>query len=91
MHPLEAGMRQLLALTLFTSIGLVGASEARAAVAFDQPNLAQSQIQLVADGCGPGGFRGPYGRCHYPPPPPRYYRGCPPGTHPTPYGCRPNY
>ncbi len=48
-------------------------------------------IVQAAEGCGPGGHRGPYGRCV-----PNYrrpvYRGCPPGTHPGGYGrCRPNY
>lgn len=33
-----------------------------------------------------------YGRPPEGPPPGAYRReGCPPGTHPTPYGCRPNY
>jgi hypothetical protein len=31
--------------------------------------VAQSgtSISKVAQGCGPGGWRGPYGRCHYGP------------------------
>ena len=49
-----------------------------------------SGIVRVEGGCGPGGHRGPYGRCY-----PNYnrgFRGCPPGFHPTPYGrCRPNF
>ncbi len=50
-------------------------------------------VTLVEGGCGPRGFRAANGYC-YPrrPPPPRYYRrACPPGYHPTPYGCRPNF
>ncbi|MCK8784400.1 hypothetical protein M0638_08415 [Roseomonas sp. NAR14] len=57
----------------------------------------------VADGCGPGGWRGPWGACHGgwagpvpgyyapPPPPPAYYagNGCPPGFWRGPWGhCR---
>lgn len=51
-------------------------------------------ITLVSGGCGPRGYRAANGYCYprRPPPPPRYYRRpCPPGYHPTPYGCRPNY
>jgi hypothetical protein len=35
----------------------------------------------VADGCGPGFHRGPYGAC-------RPLFNCPPGWHPGPYGRR---
>jgi len=35
----------------------------------------------VADGCGPGFHRGPYGAC-------RPLFSCPPGWHPGPYGRR---
>ncbi len=52
-------------------------------------------ITLVEGGCGPRGYRAANGYCYPrrpPPPPPRYYdRRCPPGYHPSPYGCRPNY
>ena len=53
----------------------------------------ENGIVAVSGGCGPGGFRAENGRC-YPrrPPPPRFYgRACPPGMHPTPYGCRRNF
>ena len=49
-------------------------------------------IVLVEGGCGPYGFRDRFGYCRSRRfvPQPRFY-GCRPGTHPTPYGCRPNY
>ena len=56
-----------------------------------QPAPTDSAIVQIAQGCGPGGHRTPYGRCV-----PNYrrpvYRGCPPGLHPTRFGrCRPNF
>ena len=47
------------------------------------------EIMQVSGGCGPNGHRDGYGNCR-----PNYrpnYRACPPGYHPTPYGCRRNY
>lgn len=56
---------------------------------------AGSGLTLVAGGCGQGRYRAANGYCYRrrppPPPPPRYRRPCPPGYHPTPYGCRPNF
>jgi len=59
------------------------------------PN-APATVIPVAQGCGPGGWRGPYGGCRYGAH--RYYRpyrggygyyGCPPGYWRGPYGaCR---
>jgi hypothetical protein len=31
------------------------------------PIESGTSITKVAEGCGPGGWRGPYGRCHYGP------------------------
>lgn len=54
------------------------------------PQVANaSEIIQVSGGCGPNGFRDGNGYCR-----PNYrpnYRACPPGYHPTPYGCRRNY
>lgn len=64
------------------------------AVTLSPPGINHdSGVTLVEGGCGPGGFRAPNGFCYprRPPPPPYYRRPCPPGYHPTPYGCRPNY
>lgn len=73
---------------------LVSASAAQAAPVSVPGSGADPAIVTVEGGCGPGGFRAENGRC-YPrrPPPPRFYGrgGCPPGTHPTPYGCRRNF
>lgn len=47
-----------------------------------------SVIVKVAEGCGPGWWRGPNGRCH----PMAMNRACPPGYHLGPHGqrCWPN-
>ncbi len=86
-------MKHLFALTLAAGIGLAGVSEARAATPSALPQVtAPASVQLVSGGCGPRGFRDRYGRCRpigYVPPP--RYRRCPPGLHPTPYGCRRNF
>jgi hypothetical protein len=58
---------------------------------------AAPPIVLVAEGCGPGRWRGPWGGCRGPgpgawyAPPPVYYggNGCPPGSWRGPWGhCR---
>ena len=41
---------------------LATASDARVLVA---PLKSETTITKVAQGCGPGGFRGPYGGCRY--------------------------
>ena len=72
---------------------LAASSGAQAAPISTKGAGGDPAIVQVEGGCGPGGFRAENARC-YPrrPPPPRYYgRECPPGRHPTPYGCRPNY
>ncbi len=47
-----------------------------------------ASIIRVAEGCGPGWWRGPGGRCH----PMAMNRACPPGYHLGPHGrrCWPN-
>jgi hypothetical protein len=58
-----------------------------------------SDLVLVADGCGPGYHRNPWGHCKpnlYPTPYgfyPAPYRVCPWGWHYSPFrgGCRPNW
>jgi hypothetical protein len=45
---------------------LVLATVAQAAVIV-APLESGTSISKVAQGCGPGGWRGPYGRCHYGP------------------------
>jgi hypothetical protein len=45
---------------------LVLATVAQAAVIV-APLESGTSIAKVAQGCGPGGWRGPYGRCHYGP------------------------
>ena len=41
---------------------VVSASEAKVPVA---PMKSETTITKVAEGCGPGGWRGPGGACHY--------------------------
>jgi len=52
------------------------------------PIGSQSLIVKVAEGCGPGWWRGPGGKCH----PMATGRACPPGYHLGPDGqrCWPN-
>jgi hypothetical protein len=77
-------MKVLAASLLSLGLGLaaVSASQAMpvAPIASSQPEVIQ-----VAQGCGPGFHRGPYGACR-----PLY--SCPLGWHPGPYGkqCFPN-
>lgn len=85
-------MKHLLAVSLLTglmSLGTVTAAQAMPGVG-PVPAVGAGNITLIAQGCGPGGFRDRFGRCFYRRPPP-FRRFCPPGTHPTPVGCRPNY
>jgi hypothetical protein len=55
------------------------------------PDIEQpSMITLVAGGCGPNGWRGPWGHCRYTP----YYGGLPNGYYqprPVGNGCPPGY
>ena len=53
---------------------------------------AGNNFTLIADGCGPRRFRARNGYCYAQRPPPRRFeRRCPRGSHPTPYGCRRNH
>lgn len=76
-------MKILAASALAIGLGLFGLTAAQAmplapvAPAADQ--AGSGEIILVAQGCGPGFHRGPYGRCR-----PLY--NCPPGWHTGPYG-----
>jgi hypothetical protein len=87
---MEAKIKSFFALTLAAGLGL-GASAAAAAPSNTNAPDLNAGIILVEGGCGPYGHRGPDGYCHpNRPPPPEYYRRCPPYFHPTPYGCRPD-
>ena len=77
-------MKLLAASVLALGLGLAGVSASQAMpVAPIAPS--QAEVTQVAQGCGPGFHRGPYGACR-----PLY--SCPPGWHPGPYGkqCFPN-
>ena len=73
-------MKRLAASLLSLGLGLAAASTALAMpVAPIAPS--QGEIIQVAQGCGPGFHRGPYGACR-----PLY--SCPPGWRTGPYGKR---
>jgi hypothetical protein len=74
-------MKKLIAVAFLAGTGLFGVS---ASQAMPIPALDQTQagmITKVADGCGPGFHRGPYGHC-------RPLFSCPPGWHTGPFGRR---
>lgn len=79
-------MRQIITLAALAVGLLVSAPQAQAQPAAFP--LASADIQLVSGGCGPRGHRDRFGYCRPNRPPPRAYRQCPRGFHPTPYGCR---
>ncbi|MGJ4942289.1 GCG_CRPN prefix-to-repeats domain-containing protein [Bradyrhizobium sp. HKCCYLS1011] len=79
-------MKMLAASALALGLGLFGLTGAQAApLAPVVPAIDQAasfgEIILVAQGCGPGWHRGPYGACR-----PLY--SCPPGWHSGPFGKR---
>ncbi len=94
----SAGLGLLIATTLSASATPIAKSVAPLA-----PATSESVIP-VAQGCGPGGWRGPWGHCRFTPyygplpgggwapPPPAwgyYGNGCPPGYWRGPWGhCR---
>jgi hypothetical protein len=79
-------MKQAICLGAALAFGF--ASVASAGVMPVQVAKTGSLVTTVAEGCGPGMWRGPGGRCH-----PMYNgRACPPGYHLGPEGkrCWPN-
>jgi hypothetical protein len=64
---------------------ILASADAMPIQALSEPSSLTIQ---VADGCGPGGWRGPWGACHHP----HYFggwNGCPPGYWHGPWGhCR---
>jgi hypothetical protein len=75
-------------IVLSTALVLGLATAASAGIATAPISNNQSLIVKVAEGCGPGFWRGPGGRCH----PMALNRACPPGYHLGPEGkrCWPN-
>jgi hypothetical protein len=75
--------------TIFaTALTLCLATAAGAAVIPAPISIPDGAVIRVAEGCGPGYWRGPGGRCH----PFAVNRACPPGYHLGPEGrrCWPN-
>lgn len=84
-------MKTMFAAALF-AIGTLGAANAMPLAPLNSADTAA--VIHVAQGCGPGFARGPYGGCRpmFRGPPPRGPRFCPPGTFRGPYGgCRRRY
>ena len=76
-------------LSLGAALAFGLATAAGAAVTPVLSSKAGSNVITVAEGCGPGWWRGPGGRCH-----PMYNgRACPPGYHlgPERRRCHPNF
>ena len=71
-------MRKLLAIAFGTSLGLCTVSAGAVPMA-TLNGTSDAMITHVAQGCGPGMHRGPYGHC-------RPIFSCPYGWHPGPYG-----
>ena len=72
-------------LAALLAVGVATSANAGISVA---PLKSDSGVTRVAEGCGPGLWRGPGGRCH----PMFNGRACPPGYHLGPEGkrCWPN-
>ena len=71
---------KMLAVSAFAiCLGLAAVSTSRAMPLAPLDQAVSSDTIRVADGCGPGLHRGPYGACR-----PLY--NCPPGWHPGPFG-----
>jgi hypothetical protein len=72
------------------AIGLVTSTNA---AMLAPPVSGEAGLVPVAEGCGPGAWRGPYGHCHWGGAGGAgWWRPCPPGMHLGPYGhrCWPN-
>ena len=70
-------MKRLILAAVITA-GFASAGHAVRAMPALHAGSSGSAIVQVEGGCGPGGHRGPYGRC-YPNYRRPYYRACPPG------------
>ena len=88
--------KTILALTAAAPLAFA-ALPAQADALSGAPEVAAApRVILVAEGCGPGAHRGPYGGCRRDGVfggPVIVARRCPPGFHLGPYGraCRPNF
>ena len=71
----------ILCLALGGVVALATATTAQAVPILAVPALSPS-VTLVVQGCGPGGWRGPYGHCRYAPYRGGYY-GPPPAVAPV--------
>lgn len=72
-------MRKTIAFAFASCLGLSSISIPAMAMPVGPLNGAAAMVTEVAQGCGPGMHRGPYGHC-------RPMFSCPWGWHPGPYG-----
>ena len=81
-------MTMIKSIVLSGALALGLATAANAAIVQVPVAGPEGVIIKVAEGCGPGWWRGPEGRCH----PMAVNRACPPGYHLGPHGqrCWPN-
>jgi hypothetical protein len=71
---------KILAISAFAiGLGLAAVTASQAMPLAPLDKSASTDAIRVADGCGPGMHRGPYGHC-------RPLFSCPPGWHSGPYG-----
>jgi len=61
---------------VLSAAALFAASGSEAAVLV-APLKSTPEVVQIAQGCGPGGWRGPYGHCHWGGAPGPYYGGAP--------------
>jgi hypothetical protein len=74
-------MKMLGVLAFAFGLGLVAMSASQAMPVAPLDRSVSTDAIQVAQGCGPGWHRGPYGRC-------RPMFNCPPGWHSGPFGRR---
>jgi hypothetical protein len=85
---IERGVTSVMKSVLLSTALFFGVTAAANAMVKPGPIGNDRVIIKVAEGCGPGWWRGPHGRCH----PMARGRACPPGYHLGPQGrrCWPN-
>jgi hypothetical protein len=79
MKPERTAMKKLIAIAFLAGIGLASVSPSHAVPVAPLDQAQAGAVTRVAQGCGWGGHRGPYGHC-------RPLFSCPPGWHTGPYG-----
>lgn len=71
-------MRMVISPLVLGAVLALATTRTAQAVPALQASTTPRSVILVAQGCGPGGVRDPYGRCRYAPPRRGYYAPPPP-------------